>query len=141
MSHLEGTKASFHRVPTARCDFERSWGVQDGLGIVLVLFVFLFDPPELLLGPSCIALGTVLGCLGLSWVRFGTFRRAFWSLQPLLSPVCSSCSFFLLSSHGPRNCHTLLNPGPAECAIELRCSRNFFRTIIRNIDRRKSKTT
>ena len=57
-----------------------------------------------LLGPSWGALGPVLGCLELSWARFGAFRRAFWSLQLLFYLLCVLPALcFLLSSHGPRN--------------------------------------
>ena len=87
------------------------WAVQDGLGIDLVRSFFrlavrdyFFDPLELLLGPSWGALGHVLGCLELSWARFGAFRRAFWSLQLLFYLLCVLPALcFLLSSHGPRN--------------------------------------
>ena len=86
-------------------------GVQDGVGIVLVrsffrlaVWVRFFDPLRLLLGPSWGALGPVLGCLELSWARFGAFRRTFWSLQLLSHLLCVPPALcFLLSPHGPWN--------------------------------------
>ena len=98
--------------------------VQDGLGIVLVRSFFrlavrvrLFDPLGLLLGSSGGALGPVLGCLGLSWARFGHSGGHFGAFNySLISYV-----FFLLSAFFSLpmalGTVTLLNPGPAGCAL------------------------
>ena len=55
------------------------WGVQDGLGIVLVRFFFRLavwgrfcEPLGCLLESFWGASGLVLGHLGLSWARFGS---------------------------------------------------------------------
>ena len=62
------------------------WGVQDGLGIVLVRFFFrlairarFFQPLGCLLGSFWGAPGVILGHLGLSWARFWALSVAFWN--------------------------------------------------------------
>ena len=72
------------------------WGVQDGLGIVLVRSFFRLALRDRYLEPiGCLlesfwgvfgivldhlgSLGPILGRLGLSWARFRPLRGAFWS--------------------------------------------------------------
>ena len=61
-----------------------SWGIQDGLGIVLVRSLFrlavwdrFFEPLGGLLESFSGVLGVILGHLGSSCVRFGALRMAF----------------------------------------------------------------
>ena len=67
-----------------------SWGIQDGLGIVLVRLFFRLAVWDRFLGPlGCLlgsfwgALGVIFGNLGSSWVRFWALRMAFSSLITL----------------------------------------------------------
>ena len=99
------------------------WGVQDGLGIVLVRSFFrlavrvrFFGPLGLLLGSFLGALYLVLGHLGLSWARFGpswALLGSFWGtpdgileLYNLIFP--STHQLIGPSTHGSS---ALCNPG------------------------------